>query len=63
MLLEPLAVQGSVLNTAAGEVATVTLEAQAETAAVLSMAEVLEEAEPMTLGLLVDAEASGELMA
>ena len=63
MLLEPLAVQGSVLNTAAGEVATVILEAQGALVVVLSMAEEEAVAEPMTLGLLVDAEASGELMA
>ena len=63
MLLEPLAVQGSVLNTAAGEVATVILEAQGALVVVLSMAEEEAVAEPMTLGLRVDAEASGELMA
>ena len=60
MLLEPLAVQGSVLNTAAGEVATVTLEAQAETAVVHSLVLVQAAVEPMTLEPLVVAEASGE---
>ena len=63
MLLEPLAVQGSVLNTAAGEVATVILEAQGALVVVLSLAQEEEVAGPMTLGPLVDAEASGELMA
>ena len=63
MPLGPLEVQASTLSTVAVGVATVTLEAQAEMAAVLSMAEVAAVAEPMTLGLLVDAEASGELMA
>ena len=60
MLLEPLAVQGSVVNTAAGEVATVTLEAQADTALVHSLVLVQAAVEPMTLEPLVVAEASGE---
>ena len=44
MPLGPLEVQASTLSTVAVGVATVTLEAQAEMAAVLSMAEVLAEA-------------------
>jgi hypothetical protein len=47
------------LSTAAAEEATVTLEALVETAEVLSMAEVLAEVGPMTLGPLVVAEVCG----
>ena len=59
MPLGPLEVQASTLSTVAVGVATVTLEAQAEMAAVLSMAEVLAEVGPMTLGRLVVAEVYG----
>ena len=60
MPLEPLAVQGSVLNTAAAVAATVTLAVAAGMAAVLSLVLVRGAAEPMTLEPLVVAEASGE---
>ena len=60
MVLEPLAVQGLMLSTVAVGVATVTLAAQAGTAAVLSLVLARGAEEPMTLGPLVVAEASGE---
>ena len=60
MPLEPLAVQGSVLNTAEAVAATVTLAVAAGMAAVLSLVLVRGAAEPMTLEPLVVAEASGE---